>query len=184
MAQFTPLSSSQELRRKGAESRRECADMVRRCRFELRETRAATEAAITGSRDLMAQADAIIARSRSRPSDIVAVPKILRGQPVMSRYEVVLESLALYQQARRIKERVKTLRREIDDVSREIYQRLDDLDIIMEESSLFYGPTSRPRKIDVARQPLAAKQMRFGTVEAEDESAAMETAAAEFKVAP
>jgi hypothetical protein len=55
------------------------------------------------------------------------------GQPTMPRYEVVLESLALYQQALRTAERVKTLRREIDDVSRELHQRLDDLDIIIEE---------------------------------------------------
>jgi hypothetical protein len=48
--------------------------------------------------------------------------------------EAVLESLALYQQARRTPERVKTLRREIDDISREVYQRLDDLDVIIEEN--------------------------------------------------
>jgi hypothetical protein len=46
--------------------------------------------------------------------------------------EVVLESLGLYQQFLRTKERIKTLRREIDDIRREVYQRLDDLDIIKE----------------------------------------------------
>jgi hypothetical protein len=59
MAQF-PLLSSQELRRKSAENRRECADMVRRCRFELRETRAATETAITESRLLMQEVDGLL----------------------------------------------------------------------------------------------------------------------------
>jgi hypothetical protein len=47
--------------------------------------------------------------------------------------EVVLENLALYQQILRAAERIKTLRREIDDVSRQVYQRLDDLDLIIEE---------------------------------------------------
>jgi hypothetical protein len=108
--------------------------MVRRCRFELRETRAATEAAITESRDLMAQADAIIARSAVPAKRYCSDAEIVRGRPAMPRYEVVLESLALYQQARRTKERVKTLRREIDDISREVYRRLDDLDIIVEEN--------------------------------------------------
>jgi hypothetical protein len=46
--------------------------------------------------------------------------------------EVVLERLALYQQFLRTKERIKTLRREIDDIRREVYQRLDDLEIIKE----------------------------------------------------
>jgi hypothetical protein len=46
--------------------------------------------------------------------------------------EVVLESLALYQQFLRTRERIKPLRREIDDIRREVYQRLDDLDIIKE----------------------------------------------------
>jgi hypothetical protein len=136
MAQFSSLSSSQELRRKSAENRRECADMVRRCRFELRETRAATEVAITESRELMAQADAIMARSAVPAKRCSSGAQIMRGQPAMRRYELVLESLALYQQARRTKERVKTLRREIDDISREVYQRLDDLYIIVEENLL------------------------------------------------
>ena len=47
--------------------------------------------------------------------------------------EVGLESLAFYQQALRTAERIKTLRREIDDINREIYERLDDLDIIIEK---------------------------------------------------
>src|ERR1700746_3093645 len=47
--------------------------------------------------------------------------------------EISLENLALYQQIMRTAKHIKTLRREIDDISRELYQRLDDLDIIMEE---------------------------------------------------
>ena len=47
--------------------------------------------------------------------------------------EARLASLALYQQALRTAERVKTLIREIDDISREVHQHLDDLDIIIEE---------------------------------------------------
>jgi hypothetical protein len=46
--------------------------------------------------------------------------------------EVSLENLALYQQILRIAER-KTLRREIDDISRELYQRLDHFNIIIEQ---------------------------------------------------
>jgi hypothetical protein len=46
--------------------------------------------------------------------------------------EISLENLALYQQILRTAQRVKTLRREIDDISRELYQRLDDFDIIIE----------------------------------------------------
>jgi hypothetical protein len=45
--------------------------------------------------------------------------------------ETHLASLALYQQALRTAERVKTLMREIDEVSREVHQHLDDLDIIL-----------------------------------------------------
>jgi hypothetical protein len=48
-------------------------------------------------------------------------------------HEARLASLALYQQALRTAERVKTLIREIDDLSREVHQHLDDLDIIIEE---------------------------------------------------
>jgi hypothetical protein len=47
--------------------------------------------------------------------------------------EISLKNLALYQQILRTAQRVKTLRREIDDISRELYQRLDDFDIIIEE---------------------------------------------------
>jgi hypothetical protein len=47
--------------------------------------------------------------------------------------EISLENLALYQQIMRTAKRIKTLRREIDDVSRELYQRLDDFDLIIEE---------------------------------------------------
>jgi hypothetical protein len=43
-----------------------------------------------------------------------------------------LENLAVYQQILRTAERIKTLRREIDDIiiSREVYERLDDFIII------------------------------------------------------
>jgi hypothetical protein len=54
-------------------------------------------------------------------------------------------NLALYQQVMRRAERIKTLRREIDDISRELHERLDDLDIIL-------------RKIP-SDAPQAAKQM-------------------------
>jgi hypothetical protein len=47
--------------------------------------------------------------------------------------EISLENLALYQQIMRTVQRIKTLHREIDDISRELYQRLDDFDIIIEE---------------------------------------------------
>jgi hypothetical protein len=47
--------------------------------------------------------------------------------------EVGLVNLALYQQVLRTAERIKTLRREIDDISREVHERLDDLDIIIEK---------------------------------------------------
>jgi hypothetical protein len=47
--------------------------------------------------------------------------------------ETRLTSLALYQQALRTAERVKTLMREIDEISREVHQHLDDLDIILEQ---------------------------------------------------
>jgi hypothetical protein len=47
--------------------------------------------------------------------------------------EVGLVNLALYQQVLRTDERIKTLRREIDDISREVHERLDDLDIIIEK---------------------------------------------------
>jgi hypothetical protein len=47
--------------------------------------------------------------------------------------EISLENLALYQQILRTAERIKTLRREMDDISRELYQQLDDFDLIVEE---------------------------------------------------
>jgi hypothetical protein len=47
--------------------------------------------------------------------------------------EARLARLALYQQALRTAERVKTLIRHIDDISREVHEHLDDLDIIIEE---------------------------------------------------
>jgi hypothetical protein len=60
MAQLPLIPSLQELRWKSAENRREGADLVRRSRLELREVRAATEAAITQSRLLMQEADALL----------------------------------------------------------------------------------------------------------------------------
>jgi hypothetical protein len=60
--------------------------------------------------------------------------EFLHGELAMPVYrELGLESLALYQQGLRTAERVKTLRREIDDINRELYERLDDLDIIIEK---------------------------------------------------
>jgi uncharacterized membrane protein len=47
--------------------------------------------------------------------------------------ETRLTSLALYQQALRTAERIKTLMREIDEISREVHQHLDDLDIMLEQ---------------------------------------------------
>jgi hypothetical protein len=54
-----------------------------------------------------------------------------RRQPkeaAMPTRELALANLALYQQALHTAERIKTLRREIDDISREVHERLDDLD--------------------------------------------------------
>jgi hypothetical protein len=68
------------------------------------------------------------------------------------------------------------LRREI--VCREVYQRLEDLDIIVEEKNHICWPSFRLRKIDVPRKPgpsqptkwtiykLAAKQMRLDVIKA------------------
>jgi hypothetical protein len=61
MPQF-PFSRSQEAVRASIEVRRECADMARRARNEMTETKAAAQKAIIESRELMAQADAIVAR--------------------------------------------------------------------------------------------------------------------------
>jgi hypothetical protein len=58
----------------------------------------------------------------------------MQGQLAMLIHrEVGLVNLALYQQILRTAARIKTLRREIDDISRELYRRLDDLDIIIDE---------------------------------------------------
>jgi hypothetical protein len=50
----------------------------------------------------------------------------------------------------RTAERIKTLRREIDDISRELHERLDDLDLIIEKiqgnSPLNLGDTERIRQ--------------------------------------
>jgi hypothetical protein len=53
-----PFSRLQET----VEARRECADMARRARTELAETRAASQKAIAESRKLIAEADAILAK--------------------------------------------------------------------------------------------------------------------------
>jgi len=58
----SPFSGFQETVRASAKIRRECMDVVHRARSELVETRAASRKAIVESRDLMAEADAIIAR--------------------------------------------------------------------------------------------------------------------------
>jgi hypothetical protein len=59
VAQF-PLLSPQELLRRSAENRRQCADLTCRCRFELREMRAATEITIIESRSLMREVDVLL----------------------------------------------------------------------------------------------------------------------------
>lgn len=78
-----------------------------------------------------------------------------------------LVSLAFYQQVLRTAERIKTLRREIDDISREIHERLDDLELILEKI-----PGDAPQ---------AVKRAWIGEVDAPDESAAVERAAVEYK---
>ena len=59
MALF-PVLPLQEVLRNCAESRRECADAVRRSRSDLREIKAATKAAIIESRLLMRQVDVLL----------------------------------------------------------------------------------------------------------------------------
>jgi hypothetical protein len=49
--------------------------------------------------------------------------------------EARLVSLAIYQQFLRTRERIRTLRREIDDTSRELHQRFDGFNAIIEENS-------------------------------------------------
>ena len=83
--------------------------------------------------------------------------------------EVGLVNLALYQQVLRSAERIKTLRREIDEVSREIYEWLDDLDIILEKI-----PSAPPQ---------AAKRIWIGEIEAADEREAVAKAAGRVRVA-
>jgi hypothetical protein len=56
------FSHTQEIVRDARESRRECADSVRRGRAEFAETRAATLKAIAESRELMAKIDAVMAK--------------------------------------------------------------------------------------------------------------------------
>src|SRR5262249_42649408 len=68
-------------------------------------------------------------RDPGHAADIVAMPIEFHVGPAMPIYrEISLENLALYQQILRTAERIKTLRREMDDISRELYQRLDDFD--------------------------------------------------------
>jgi small-conductance mechanosensitive channel len=82
---------------------------------------------------------------------------------------VGLINLALYQQVLRSAERIKTLRREIDEVSREIYERLDDLDIILEKI-----PSAPPQ---------SANPVWIGEIEAADEREALAKAAEHVRVA-
>ena len=56
------FSRLQETIRASAETRRHCADAARRARTELVETRASTQKIIIESQELMAKADAIIAK--------------------------------------------------------------------------------------------------------------------------
>jgi hypothetical protein len=74
-------------------------------------------------------------RDPDHAADIASdADRIYVGRLAMPIYrEVSLENLALYQQILRTAERMKTLRRQIDDISREVYQRLDDFDLIIEE---------------------------------------------------
>jgi hypothetical protein len=142
----TNFVHTREIVRSAAEARRECAELARRTPFGMVEIRSSTRRAIIESWKLMAEADAILAKR--------AVPHAKKPEPLTparGRYcrdavrvhvgpasqstlqEISLENLALYQQILRTAQRLKTLRREIDDISRELYQRLDDFDIIMEK---------------------------------------------------
>jgi hypothetical protein len=56
------FSHAQETIRTAAESRRECADFIRRSRAEFAQTRAATLKAIAESRELMANIDGVMAK--------------------------------------------------------------------------------------------------------------------------
>jgi len=58
----SPFSRLKETVRAGAETPRECVDASRRALAELAEARAASCKAIVESQELMAEADAIIAR--------------------------------------------------------------------------------------------------------------------------
>jgi hypothetical protein len=53
---------AREIVRTAAETRRECAEMARRSRFEMAEVRAATLKTVIESQELMAEADAILAK--------------------------------------------------------------------------------------------------------------------------
>jgi hypothetical protein len=66
---------TQETVRSTAQARRECAAMVRRTRFEMVEIRSSARTAIIESRELMAEADAILAK-RYR-----AVPHAKKPEP-------------------------------------------------------------------------------------------------------
>jgi hypothetical protein len=70
--------------------------------------------------------------------------------------EISLENLALYQQILRTAQRLKTLRREIDDISRELHQRLDDFVIIIEE---IQGEGDETRRIVCSQLQLASLEV-------------------------
>ena len=58
----SPISRFQETVSASVESRRECANAVRRTRSEMAETRAVTRKTIIESQELMAEVDDVIAR--------------------------------------------------------------------------------------------------------------------------
>jgi hypothetical protein len=59
---LSPSLKAEEIARAVAETRRECADLLRRSRSDVAEIRAVTQKAIAASRELMVEADATIAR--------------------------------------------------------------------------------------------------------------------------
>lgn len=101
-------------------------------------------------RDPKTPSAADIMRKRAADEAAHATDEAARRPFVAAYRETGLTSLALYQQALRTAERIKTLRREIDDISRELHERLDDLDIIIEKiqgnSPLNLGDTERIRR--------------------------------------
>jgi hypothetical protein len=59
---LSPSLQAEEIIRAAAETRHECADLLRRSRSDLAEIRAVTQKAIAASRELMVEADAAIVR--------------------------------------------------------------------------------------------------------------------------